>query len=120
MGRLGPVCVWIRLYIECFKTFKPFAFLLCCVRLGNAGVIICKGKKVSFCTKTNGCNWANEVRVDILIRPLRSLLLGTIVVFCCFGPLAAVTYAFVIVVSNVVTFQVFLKKLESSNACLSR
>ena len=102
-------CSYSDEIVKSFETFQPFVFPLCGVGLGNTCVVICESEEVPLCSKANWRNRAYKVSVDKLIGPLCSLLWGLIVVFYGFCPLAAVTDAFVIVVFDVVTFEVFFQ-----------
>lgn len=88
--------------VKSFKTFQPFAFPIWGISLGNMYVVIYESKKVLLYSKTNWCNRDYQVGVEKLVKPLCFLLLGLIVVFYSF-------YAFVIVVFDVVTFELFFE-----------
>lgn len=67
---------------------------------------------LSFRSKSNRCDRANEICVFKLIRPLCSFLGRAIVVFCCFRSFAAIAYAFIVAIPNVMICQVFSSSCE--------
>lgn len=95
--------------VKCLETAKPFALLLGCVSLGDTRVIVCKGEEVTFSSKPDGDNRADEIGMDVLVGPLRSLLWGAIILFGCFRSLTAVTHTCIIDKLDVMSYQMFLE-----------
>lgn len=98
--------------VKCSQAFELFTFSLCCICFGDAHMVIYKGKKVSFCSKSNGNDWAHKICVYKLIWFLCFLLKYAVVMFYRFGSFGSITYVLSIVIINVVMCQVSLQSWE--------
>lgn len=77
--------------VKDFKALEPVALLCTSKCLCKSGSVIGKGEEVPFSRESHWVDRANKVRVYELVRLLCSFLRLSIVHFCCFGPLAAIT-----------------------------
>lgn len=92
--------------VKCLEAAKPFALLLGCVSLGDTRMIVCKGEEVTFSSKSDGDNRADEIGMDVLVGSLRSLLWRAIILFVCFRSL---THPCIIDKLDVMSYQMFLE-----------
>lgn len=77
--------------VKGFQALEPVALLCTSKCLYKSGSIIGKGEEVPFSREFHWVYGANKVSVYELIRLLCSFLGLSIVHFCCFGLLAAIT-----------------------------
>lgn len=109
----GPIHLGTRLgkIVASLLVFELFAFLLYSIGLGRLYIIIGKYKKVSFACKSNGCDWPNEISVDILVRFCCSRLEVAVVLFPSFHFFAAIADESLYIVDefNVVVCEIFLQ-----------